>query len=97
MDASAFIDDEKPRHVSCDDDIPASMESKTKQFPTNVEQAILQDQLRIDDVKLSFLGIYNYATWLDLAVVAICAVCAIIAGALSPIAAVCSCPFPSNF
>ncbi|GAB0134920.1 hypothetical protein EsDP_00003272 [Epichloe bromicola] len=88
---------EKPRRVSCNSDnsprrVLAKPEpSASAHFSTNVEppeQAFLRDQLRIDDVNLSFLGIYSYATWLDLVVVAICAVCAIIAGALPPITAI---------
>lgn len=93
---------EKPRRGSCNsDNAPTRVLAKPEpsasaQFTTNVEppeQAFLREHLRIDDVNLSFLGIFSYATWLDLVVVAICAVCAIIAGALPPITAVCSWPF----
>ncbi|PHH65676.1 hypothetical protein CDD81_1762 [Ophiocordyceps australis] len=49
------------------------------------EQALLEKQLRIDPVKLSFFGIYRYASWFDLAIVIVCAICAVVAGALVPV------------
>ncbi|GAB0139117.1 hypothetical protein EsDP_00007332 [Epichloe bromicola] len=49
------------------------------------EQAVLASHMHVEDVKLSFLGIYSYAAWTDLAIVAVCAVCAMIAGALVPV------------
>ncbi|PHH68591.1 hypothetical protein CDD82_421 [Ophiocordyceps australis] len=49
------------------------------------EQAALERQLRIDPVKLSFLGIYSYATWFDLVIVVVCTICAAAAGALVPV------------
>lgn len=52
------------------------------------QEEFLRKQLHFDDVKLSFFGIYTFATWGDLGLVGISAICAIIAGALFPVAPV---------
>ncbi|KAM5471975.1 putative ABC-type xenobiotic transporter [Microsporum audouinii] len=48
------------------------------------EQESLASQLRVEDVKLSFLSIYGHAIWSEIALLAICSVCAIVAGGLVP-------------
>lgn len=52
------------------------------------EQDFLCKQLHFEDVSLSFIGIYTFASWVDLGLVAISTVCAVIAGALIPVAPV---------
>lgn len=53
--------------------------------PVTAEQVTLDEQVHFDDVKLSFFGIYGFATWIDLALVAISTICAVIGGALIPV------------
>lgn len=48
------------------------------------EQEALASQLRVEGVKLSFFSIFSYATWPETALIAICTVCAIVAGGLVP-------------
>jgi hypothetical protein len=59
--------------------------SSTEPVTNTVDQAALDEQVHFDNVKLSFLGIYGFATWIDWVLVAISATCAIIAGALIPV------------
>jgi hypothetical protein len=51
----------------------------------NVKLGYLDQQLHFENVKLSFIGIYSYATGIDLCLVAISAVFAAIGGALIPV------------
>lgn len=53
--------------------------------PVAVEQVTLDEQVHFDNVKLSFFGIYGFATWIDLVLVAISTICAVIGGALIPV------------
>lgn len=48
------------------------------------EQEALASQLRVEDVKLSFFSIFSYATWPETVLIAICTICAIVAGSLVP-------------
>lgn len=48
------------------------------------EQEALASQLRVEDLKLSFTNIFSHATWPETALLAICTVCAMIAGGLVP-------------
>lgn len=57
------------------------------------EKAILKEQLHIPDVKVTFAGLYRYASKNDLIILAISAICAIGAGAIMPLFTVC-CRFP---
>ncbi|KAJ5945869.1 ABC multidrug transporter mdr1 [Penicillium verhagenii] len=49
------------------------------------EKAILKKQLDAPVVKISFFGLYRYASKLDLLIIAISALCAIVAGAAMPL------------
>jgi ATP-binding cassette subfamily B (MDR/TAP) protein 1 len=53
--------------------------------PATAEQVTLDEQVHFDDIKLSFFGIYGFATWIDLVLVAISTICAVIGGALIPV------------
>jgi hypothetical protein len=53
--------------------------------PLTAEQVTLDEQVHFDNVKLSFFGIYGFATWIDLVLVAISTICAVIGGALVPV------------
>lgn len=53
------------------------------------EKAILKEQLHIPDVKVSFVGLYRYASTNDLIVLAVSAICSIAAGAIMPLFTVC--------
>ena len=53
------------------------------------EAAILKEQLHIPDVKVSFIGLYRYATTNDLLILALSAICAIAGGAIMPLFTVC--------
>lgn len=52
---------------------------------SSTEQEFLDKQLKFEESNLSFIGIYKYATWKDLVLVAISSVCAVAAGALIPV------------
>lgn len=49
------------------------------------EKEILKRQLDAPKVKISFFGLYRYASKLDLFIIAISALCAIVAGAAMPL------------
>lgn len=53
------------------------------------EKQILKKQLNSPDVKVSFIGLYRYASKLDILIIAISAICAIGAGAALPLFTVC--------
>ena len=53
--------------------------------PVTAEQVTLDEQVHFDNVKLSFFGIYGFATWIDLLLVAVSTICAVIGGALIPV------------
>lgn len=58
--------------------------------PTQREEVAVQKQIQYDEVKKSFLGLYQYASALDIILVMVCAVCAILAGACQPLPTVCA-------
>ncbi|KAK2765952.1 GTPase-activating protein [Arachnomyces sp. PD_36] len=49
------------------------------------EKAILKEQLHIPDVKVTFAGLYRYASTNDFIILAVSAICAIGAGAIMPL------------
>lgn len=73
-----------PENIAGTDEKTAT-DGYSPQAITTAEQAFLDEQLHFDNVKLSFIGIYSFATWKDLLLVLISAVCAVIAGALIPV------------
>ncbi|KAL5351398.1 hypothetical protein ACLOAV_003257 [Pseudogymnoascus australis] len=78
-----------PENIAGTDEKTAT-DGYSPQTITTAEQAFLDEQLHFDNVKLSFIGIYSFATWKDLLLVLISAVCAVIAGALIPVTPVVS-------
>jgi hypothetical protein len=56
--------------------------------PRNLEQEALNKQLHFGDVQTSFFALYRYATFFDLTLVAVSTICAVIAGAVVPVAPV---------
>jgi ATP-binding cassette subfamily B (MDR/TAP) protein 1 len=63
-----------------------ALEEKTD--PTRAQDdddAALQKQIQQDEVKASFLGLYRYASTPDIIIVALSAVCAVLAGACQPL------------
>lgn len=52
------------------------------------EKEILEKQLHFQDIKASIFSLYRYATWMDLALVAVGTISALIAGGLHPTAPV---------
>ncbi|EFR01302.1 multidrug resistance protein 2 [Nannizzia gypsea CBS 118893] len=48
------------------------------------EQEVLASLLRVEEVKPSFISIFSHATWYETVLLAICAVCAVVAGGLVP-------------
>ncbi|KAJ8607963.1 hypothetical protein MRB53_039967 [Persea americana] len=78
-------------HATMEKDLTSTASEREASTETATsEQVFLRDQLRIDDIAASFLSIYAYATKLDLCVVTGSLLCALVAGAVSPVAAVCS-------
>ncbi|OKL64606.1 hypothetical protein UA08_00562 [Talaromyces atroroseus] len=68
------------------EEVPERDSSVREKDPSdNVELDYLDQQLHFEDVKLSFIGIYSYATRIDLCLVAISTVFAVIGGALIPV------------
>lgn len=61
------------------------------------EKAILKEQLHIPDVKITFLGLYRYASKNDLIVLAVSCICSIGAGAIMPLFTVCCNSLPGPF
>ncbi|OBT71595.1 hypothetical protein VF21_09533 [Pseudogymnoascus sp. 05NY08] len=51
------------------------------------EEEILQQQIQFDDVKISFLGLYHYASALDIILALVSAICAVLGGACQPLPA----------
>ncbi|KAL7952825.1 multidrug resistance protein [Trichoderma compactum] len=87
-------DGEKTDHTIEDATVPQDGSTETEKRSdgddssntiTTAEQTVLSEQLRFDDVKLSFFGIYSFASWIDIIIVIICSVCAVIAGAIIPV------------
>ncbi|KAL7940157.1 multidrug resistance protein [Trichoderma barbatum] len=88
------IDGEKTDHTITDATVPQDGNAETGKISarddspitiTTAEQTFLSEQLRFEDVKLSFLGIYSFASWIDLIIVIISTVCAVAAGAIIPV------------
>jgi ATP-binding cassette subfamily B (MDR/TAP) protein 1 len=67
------------------DDSKNSSSTVATPRPVTAEQVTLDEQVQFDIVKLSFFGIYGFATWIDLVLVAISTICAVIGGALIPV------------
>lgn len=53
--------------------------------PKDSEESILQQQIDFSNVQITFLGLYHYATTIDIVLLSICAIAAILAGACQPI------------
>lgn len=60
------------------------------------EKEIVKKQLDIPAVKVTFKTLYRYATWNDLMIVAISALCAIAGGAVMPLMTVCLIVIPTG-
>jgi ATP-binding cassette subfamily B (MDR/TAP) protein 1 len=53
-----------------------------------LEQKKLAQQLHFDDIQTSFFALYRHATIFDLVIIAVSTVCAVVAGAVVPVAPV---------
>lgn len=66
--------------------------SMAEKHARNTEEEIIEKQIVFSDVKVTFLGLYRYASALDILLLSVYTVCALGAGACQPIPAVRYCP-----
>ncbi len=63
---------------------PSTPTETTPLIPDS-DEAQLAKQRRIDEIKITFFDLYRYATLLDIVIVAVCTLCAMVAGATVPV------------
>lgn len=64
--------------------VPDDAEDPFAHFP-NHEREVLKRQVDVPDVSVTFLGLYRYATKVDILIIFVSAICAIAAGAALPL------------
>jgi hypothetical protein len=73
------------KSISSNDDPKQEIEKPGVKILTDEEQAILDRQLSVPQIKATYFMLYRYATKVDLLIIAICILCAMGAGAIFPL------------
>ena len=68
---SEKVDDDEQNHAPCD--------------VNNGEREVLEGQLRETTVSVGYSSLYRYASGRDIVIIAVCSLCAVVAGAVLPL------------